>query len=76
MESSNVDFSLLGSEVRPMTCVLVFWSAGFSACPPLEEAPVSPFRPHALKSNPVNNEIRILDTRSVVEMLICLSVNL
>ena len=75
MESSNVDFSLLGSEVRPMACVLVFWFAVVLASPPLEEAPLSPFRPHALKSNAVNNGIRICDLRLVFAMLILLSVN-
>ena len=42
----------------------------------MEEAPLSPFRPHALKSNAVNNGIRICDLRLVFAMLILLSVNL
>ena len=74
MEASKADLSILGSEVKPMADVLVFWSAWVSDWPTFEEAPVSPFRPHALKSKAVKNGIRILDMRLVVEVLTLLSV--
>ena len=75
-EASNTDFPILGSELRPMLGVLVFWSAVVLASPSLEETPDSLLSPHELKSNAVNNGIRICDMRLVFAMLILLSVNL
>ena len=73
-EASNNYLPILGSELRPMLGVLVFWSAVVLASPSLEETPDSLLSPHALKSNAVNNGIKILDMRLVVKVLTLLSV--
>ena len=73
-EASNSDYPILGSELRPMLFVLIFWPAVVLASPSLEETPDSLLSPHALKSNAVNNGIKFLDIRLVVEVLALLSV--
>ena len=75
-EASNTDLPIHGSELRPMLDVLVFYSAVVLASPSLEGTPDSLLSPHPLKSNAVNNGIRIGDKRLVFAMLILLSVNL
>ena len=75
-EASNVDLPILGSKLRPIIGGLIFFSAVVLVWSLLDEAPVSPLRPQALKSNAVNNWIRIFDIRLVVELLTLLSVKL